>query len=337
MNENFNQTNGEVETLGQIPSVNHETPQPDSGQPSLSTVWNQLPIREPVLIQNTLQRYQKMMITGPSKSCKTALAVQLAIAVAEGTSWLENECAKGNVLYLNFDESIVTIYSRFFDTYQALRIEPKEISNITIMNLKGEMTAENEDDFINQVLTLVNGFPYRMIIIDSIDYLFDIGSSGTAIRLNQAIDRFVNKTKICTVLVHSDHQQETKLSSLSESVVRVIPSESSKDSFRIAIVSNSFQAPTADKIIDYHYPSIEYRGLYNRSLDLTNKIRHQKANYELDKAFNELSSQGDAVHVNALAAYLKIARETVYKKIKNSNTFQVNVGIVERINNHEQV
>ena len=135
------------------------------------------------------------------------------------------------------------------------------------------------------------------------------------------------------MLVHSDHQQETKLSSLSESVVRVIPSESSKDSFRIAIVSNSFQAPTADKIIDYHYPSIEYRGLYNRSLDLTNKIRHEKANYELNKAFNELSSQGDAVHVNDLAAHLKIARETVYKKIKNSNTFQVNVGIVEKINN----
>lgn len=332
MNDNLDPITGEVETHEKFPNMSHEVPQLDNNQPSLSGVWNQLPMREPVLIQNTLRRYQKMMITGPSKSCKTALATQLAIAVAEGIPWLENECAKGSVLYLNFDESIITIYSRFFDTYQALGIEPKEISNITILNLKGEMTAESEDDFINQVLTLVNGFPYRMMIIDSIDYLFDIGDSGTAIRLNQAIDRFMNKTKICTVLVHSD-RDESRMYDLSECVVRVIPSESRKDSFRISIDSNSFKAPTADKIIDYHYPSIEYRGLYNRSLDLTNKIRHEKANYELDKAFNELSSQGDAVHVNDLAAYLKIARETVYKKIKNSNTFQVNVGIVERINN----
>lgn len=335
MNDNLDQITGEVETHGQFTNMSHEVPQLDNNQPSLSRVWKQLPIREPVLIQNTLRRYQKMMITGPSKSCKTALAIQLAISVTEGIPWLENECGKGSVLYLNFDESIVTMYSRFFDTYQALGIEPKEISNITILNLKGEMTAESEDDFINQVLTLVNGFPYRMMIIDSIDYLFDLEDSETAIRLNQAIDRFMNKTKICTVLVHSDIQQETKLSDLSESVVRLIPSESRKDSFRIAIDSNSFKSPTADKIIDYHYPSIEYRGLYNRSLDLTNKIRHEKANYELDKAFNELSSQGDAVHVNDLAAYLKIARETVYKKIKNSNTFQVNVGIVERKNNRE--
>lgn len=336
MNDNLDPITGEVETHEQFPNMSHEVPQLDNNQPSLSGVWNQLPMREPVLIQNTLRRYQKMMITGPSKSCKTALAIQLAIAVAEGIPWLENECvegSEGNVLYLNFDESIATIYSRFFETYQALGVEPKKISNITILNLKGEMTAENEDDFINRVLALVNGFPYRMMIIDSIDYLFDIGDSGTAIRLNQAIDRFMNKAGNCTVLVHSDVQQETKLSDLSECVVRLIPSESRKDSFRIAIDSNSFKAPTADKIIDYHYPSIEYRGLYNRSLDLTNKIRHEKANYELNKAFNELSSRGDAVHVNDLAAYLKIARETVYKKIKNSNVFQVNVGIVERINN----
>lgn len=331
MNENLNQITGEVGNYGQIPSVNHETPQPDSGRPSLSTVWSQLPIREPVLIQNTLQRYQKMMITGPSKSCKTALAIQLAIAVAEGTSWLENECAKGNVLYLNFDESIVTIYSRFFDTYQALRIEPKEISNITIMNLKGEMTAENEDDFINQVLTLVNGFPYRMIIIDSIDYLFDIGSSGTAIRLNQAIDRFVNKTKICTVLVHSDHQQETKLSSLSECVVSLNDTSlHSETRFRLSVISKTFPV-IPDILVDFRYPSVGKFGKYDGSLEAINDGRRSKAKVKFEKAFDELSQSGEQIHVSKLADHLGIARESVYRKVNDYSSFKIEDGIVEKI------
>lgn len=333
MNDNLDQITGEVEIHGQIPNVSHEAPQLDNNQLSLSWVWNQLPMREPVLIQNTLRRYQKMMIMGPSKSCKTALAIQLAIAVAEGIPWLENECAKGSVLYLNFDESIATIYSRFFDTYQALGIEPKEISNITILNLKGKMTAENEDDFINQVLTLVNGFPYRMMIIDSIDYLFDIGDSGTAIRLNQAIDRFMNKTKICTVLVHSDIQQETKLSDLSECVVSLNDTSSgSENRSRLSIENKTFPM-MPDVLVDFCYPVTWKLGKYQGSLEAFNDGRHEKAKAEFEQAFDELSHSNEQVHVNDLAAYLKIARETVYKKIKNSNTFQVNVGIVKRINN----
>lgn len=334
MNEKLNQMNGEAGNPGVNSNMNQEATQPNSSQPSLLKVWDQLPVREPVLINNTLQRYQKMTISGPSKSCKTALAIQLAISVAEGIPWLENECIEGSVLYLNLDSSMVTIYSRFFDSYKALKIEPNKISNITILNLKGEMTVGSEDDFINQLLTLVNGFPYRLMIIDSIDYLFDIGDSETAIRLNRAIDHFMNKTNICTLLVHSD-EDESKMLELSECVVSLNNTFShSKTRYRLSVISKTFREMT-DILVDFRYPSVEKFGKYEGSLEAMNDERRDKAKAKFEKAFDELSQSNEQLHVSILADHLGIARESVYRKVNDYSDFKIEDGIVEKIKKHE--
>lgn len=96
------------------------------------------PALKPPLVEGVLRRGHKLLISGPSKAGKSYLLIQLAEAIALGDTWLGFQCAKGRVLYLNFEIDQESFKKRILDVsnrkgYSASAIE----SGIHVWNLRG--------------------------------------------------------------------------------------------------------------------------------------------------------------------------------------------------------
>lgn len=104
---------------------------------ALSEYDNNLPSLPKELIGGILREGHKMLIAGPSKAGKSFLLMQLAIAIAEGLSWLGFQCAQGVVFYINLEIDGASAIHRFFEIYEALGIPKNSLSNIIIWNLRG--------------------------------------------------------------------------------------------------------------------------------------------------------------------------------------------------------
>ena len=79
------------------------------------------------VIQGILRKRRKMLLSGPSKSAKSCLLMELAIALTEGTSWLGFPCKKSNVLYINLELDRDTAFLRFKSMFKELGIKRKKI------------------------------------------------------------------------------------------------------------------------------------------------------------------------------------------------------------------
>lgn len=105
---------------------------------NLSDVWSKMPPLAPPLIHGVLRQGHKMLISGASKAGKSFMQIEMAIALAEGIPWMGWECAQGKVVYVNFELDRASCLHRFKDVYQAMRVEPRNLSNIDIWNLRGK-------------------------------------------------------------------------------------------------------------------------------------------------------------------------------------------------------
>lgn len=330
----------------------------------LSSSWSQLPTQEPSLIDNVLGRGQKMILTGPSKSCKTALAVQLAISVAEGCSWLENKCLQREVLYLNFSSTVDTILNRFYEAYAALEIEPANIHNLTIKNLRGDMNIYNERKLIEEMSPMILTNRYRLVIIDSIDYFTNINYSETALRLNQALDSLIGQTLgLCVAFVHTaTDENESVLNSLCDTHVdlkRIDQSELPDDRFledypfyQMTIATKVF-TETKSKVYSFKYPCLnreadveEYLACMKEErqntdsaetteaksgLDKLNESRQLESQKKIEEAYSFCIENDESPTVHAIATYLDISKRSVYRRVKKRNDFVVVDGILEKV------
>ena len=104
---------------------------------NLSDVFVNPPPLAPELISGVLREGHKMLLSGPSKAGKSFMQIELAIAVAEGYNWLKFQCRQGKVLYINMEIDGASCIHRFIDVYRALGIEPRNLGNIDIWNLRG--------------------------------------------------------------------------------------------------------------------------------------------------------------------------------------------------------
>lgn len=95
-----------------IESVNDDLPDPES----LEGVWDHLPELAPPLIDGVLRQGHKMLIAGPSKAGKSFALIELCIAIAEGSKWLNWRCAQGRscTLTLNLIVPAVCIALKTF-------------------------------------------------------------------------------------------------------------------------------------------------------------------------------------------------------------------------------
>lgn len=173
-----------------IESINDDLPEPES----LESVWGSLPELEPCLIQNVLRQGHKMLIAGPSKAGKSFLLIELCIAIAEGRKWINWECTRGKVMYVNLELSRSSCLHRFKDVYQALGWEPEQLHNIDIWNLRGKSVPM--DKLAPKLIRRAAKKDYIAIIIDPI-YKVITGDENSADQMANFCNQF---DKVCTEL-----------------------------------------------------------------------------------------------------------------------------------------
>ena len=173
-----------------VESVNDDLPEPES----LEAVWNDLPDLAKPIIDGVLRMGHKMLIAGPSKAGKSFALIELCIAIAEGKKWLDWQCAKGKVLYVNLELDRASCLHRFKDVYHALNLEPKAIKNVDIWNLRGK--AVPMDKLAPKLIRRAAKKNYSAIVIDPI-YKVITGDENSADQMANFCNQF---DKVCTEL-----------------------------------------------------------------------------------------------------------------------------------------
>ena len=150
------------------------------------------PPKPPELIRGILRRGHKMLIAGPSKAGKSFLLIELAIAIAEGSSWLGFSCVQGKVLYVNLEIDPASCIDRFVTIYGKLGFAPPHTENIVIWNLRGH--ALPLDKLGPILVKRMKDEQFAAVIIDPI-YKVITGDENNASDMGAFCNQF---DKICT-------------------------------------------------------------------------------------------------------------------------------------------
>ena len=173
-----------------IENVNDNLPEFES----LRDCWNNLPELAPCLINGVLRQGHKMLIAGPSKAGKSFALIELCIAIAEGRKWLQWQCAKGRVLYVNLELDRASCLHRFKDVYEAMEWPITSIQNIDIWNLRGKSLPM--DKLAPKLIRRALKQSYIAVVIDPI-YKIITGDENSADQMAAFCNQF---DKVCTEL-----------------------------------------------------------------------------------------------------------------------------------------
>lgn len=185
-----------------IEGVNDELPDPEP----LTDVWENLPDLAPCLIDGVLRQGHKMLVAGPSKAGKSFALIELSIAIAEGAKWLGFACTRGRVLYINLELDRASCLHRFRDVYTALSLNPENLGNIDIWNLRGKTLPM--DKLAPKLIRRASKKNYIAVIIDPI-YKVITGDENSAEQMSYFCNQF---DKICaelgTAVIYCHHHSK---------------------------------------------------------------------------------------------------------------------------------
>lgn len=102
-----------------------------------SSLYGCLPPLADCLIEGILRQGHKMLVSGPAKAGKSFLLLELAVAIAEGGTWLGWRCRQGRVLYVNLELDRASCLHRIRDIYEAMGIRSPRPHGIEVWNLRG--------------------------------------------------------------------------------------------------------------------------------------------------------------------------------------------------------
>lgn len=133
---------------------------------TLEDVWDNMPPLKDELIPGVLRVGHKLLLAGPSKAGKSFLLIDLAISIAEGVDWIGMKCKQGKVIYVNLELDSASCLRRFKEIYAKRGLDPSNIKNLTIWNLRGRAVPM---DRLAPILThRFKGKGYVAVIIDPI-------------------------------------------------------------------------------------------------------------------------------------------------------------------------
>lgn len=185
-----------------IEGINDDLPDPES----LNDFWDNMPELAPPLIDGVLRQGHKMLIAGPSKAGKSFALIEMCIAIAEGKEWFGWQCTKGKIMYVNLELDRASCLHRFKDVYKACRIEPNNLSNIDIWNLRGKSIPM--DKLAPKLIRRAAKKDYIAIIIDPI-YKVITGDENSADQMANFCNQF---DKICnelgTAVIYCHHHSK---------------------------------------------------------------------------------------------------------------------------------
>ena len=185
-----------------IDGVNDDLPDIED----LDDEWEHMPDLAPELIGGILRQGHKMLVAGASKAGKSFLLIELAIAIAEGHTWLGRECAQGKVLYVNLELDKASCLHRFKDVYKATGIERKAGHNLKIWNLRGKSVPM--DKLAPKLIRRCKKEKYIAVIIDPI-YKVITGDENSAEQMSKFCNQFdkVATEMTCSVIYCHHHSK----------------------------------------------------------------------------------------------------------------------------------
>lgn len=166
-----------------IEDLNDDLPDPEG----LADSWDNLPELAPELIKGVLRQGHKMLIAGPSKAGKSFALIEMSIAIAEGVKWLGWDCTQGRVLYVNLELDRPSALHRFKDVYTAMGLQPNNINNIDIWNLRGKTVPM--DKLAPKLIRRALKKNYIAVIIDPI-YKVLTGDENSADQMAHFTNQF---------------------------------------------------------------------------------------------------------------------------------------------------
>ncbi|MGT2895929.1 replicative DNA helicase [Streptococcus phage Javan173] len=179
---NIGKTNYE-EWFQWIEDLNDDLPDPET----LADQWDNLPDLAPELIKGVLRQGHKLLIAGPSKAGKSFALIELSIAIAEGKEWLGWACEQGKVLYVNLELDRPSALHRFKDVYEAMGLQPNNLANIDIWNLRGKTVPM--DKLAPKLIRRSLKKNYQAVIIDPI-YKVLTGDENSADQMAHFTNQF---------------------------------------------------------------------------------------------------------------------------------------------------
>lgn len=185
-----------------IEDINDDLPEPEN----LTDHWNNMPELAPPLIEGLLRQGHKMLMAGPSKAGKSFALIELAIALAEGVKWLNWQCTQGKVLYVNLELDDPSALHRFKDVYEALGLQPNNINNIDIWNLRGKSVPM--DKLAPKLIRRAHKKGYIAVIIDPI-YKVLTGDENSADQMAHFTNQFDKiATELGSAVIYCHHHSK---------------------------------------------------------------------------------------------------------------------------------
>jgi len=343
----------------------------DDGLPriisSAELLANLPPLPEEV-VKGVLRQGHKMMISGASKSGKSFLLIELAIALAEGQKWLGFQCKQSRVLYVNLEMTPDSLEYRFYVIYKALGIESRHFKDIVMWNLRGE--AQPLDQLAPKLIDFAIQKGINVIIIDPI-YKVMMGDENNATDMAQftnVFDKICYKTGCTFVYSHhhskgsqgfkramdrasgsgvfardADAQVDMIQLNLVEVPSRNNPEESSATAWRLESSLREFRSFKPVNIwFEYPIHRVDEAGKLKKNYadgdPRANLTRSYKRNQttdsrkeEFDKAFDANKRKDGTCFAFVIAEYLGIAERTVRDRvIEFSDEYVTKKGIVSR-------
>lgn len=129
------------------------------------TVADDLPQLPPEVIGGIIRRGGKLLVSGASKSGKSYLLIELAVAVATGGRWVGMGCSRGRVLYANLEIQEPQFMHRVFRVCEKTGADAAEVTaNLSIANLRGQVSSIGV--LVDGLLESFGPGDYDLVIVD---------------------------------------------------------------------------------------------------------------------------------------------------------------------------
>ncbi len=131
-----------------------------------ASIQDNLPELPPILIHDVLRYGDKMCFAAPSKAGKTFCMIQLAIAMATGTKWLNRfQCEKTPILFCNLELKNEAMSNRIEEVRKRLfvSIESGMLHFVTFRGLEKTFNTQH-----NEITSLVKSIHAGAVFVDPV-------------------------------------------------------------------------------------------------------------------------------------------------------------------------
>lgn len=321
----------------------------------LEEVFSNPPELAPDLIHGVLRQGHKMLFVGPSKAGKSFALIELAIAIAEGGTWLDFQCSQGKVLYINLEIDSASCIHRFIDVYNALGMPPENLQNIEIWNLRG--AAIPMDKLAPKIIRRAKKYGFKAIIIDPIYKVImgDENAAGDMAKFCNQFDLLCRDLGCSTIYCHHHSKgpqgQKKAMDRASgsgvfardpDAVIDVTPLSVKEETgqlsaFKVSGILREFP-PFKEFCIVYHYPihTVDHSGfldmaavegslkdLQERGRDSSRKVRETGKNSRREQIVLLIEgalSSGNQITQKQLAERFNCSIRTIRNDLTEINT-----------------